>query len=59
MENKITIKIKSQDRQICYLRVVNSILEVLPEDYAYLEDVFDLQRLAHAIDYQLRKNQHI
>ena len=59
MESVITIKIKSQDRQICYLRVVNSILEALPDNYDYLDDVFDLQRLAHEIDYQLRKNQHI
>jgi hypothetical protein len=46
MGTSITITVQDQDRQICYERVVNSILDGLPDDYEYLDDVFDLKRLA-------------
>ena len=54
MGTSITIKVEDQDRQICYERVVNSIIEELPWNYACYNDVEGLKRLAREMDYQLR-----
>ena len=52
--NPIEIKIPWKYHEIVLERVVNSILEGLPENYIHIEDVFELKELCRILDIQIR-----
>ena len=51
----ITVPITKEDCKIVYTRIVNNILENLPENYIFLDDIFELKNLTERIDRELRK----
>jgi hypothetical protein len=47
---EITIKSTKADREICYQRVLNNLIEFLPEDYPFWDDITNLESLVQRID---------
>jgi len=52
---KLTINLPTGFNQICFTRVINSIIATLPSEYPHLEDAFELHRLCVETDFALRK----
>ena len=55
MDEKIELSLTKREREICWHRVIQSIIEKLPSDYPYFDDVFELDHLANKIDQALRE----
>jgi hypothetical protein len=51
----VVLPITKADQDICFYRVVQTILEHLPEDYPFFDDVFVLSDLTDRLDKELRK----
>ena len=52
---KLTVSL-NLDGSMCYQRIINEVIQNLPDDYEFFEDIFDVQKIMEQIDYELRKN---
>jgi len=50
----IRIDLSKEELEICWVRVIDNMIESLSENYIYFDDVFELRELLDQVDYKVR-----